>query len=357
MSFFKEMIEHSQPTLGEEEKRAILDVLGSNYIAEGEEVHKFEKEMAKYVGATGGVVTSTGTLGLHLALICLDLTKNDEVIIPSYTCRSVLNAVLYSGAKPVLCDVDCDDYNISLFAAKKRITKKTKAVIVPHMFGHPARVDEFKKLGVHIIEDCAHSIGAKYKKRKVGSFGDVALFSFEGTKYIVTGEGGMVLANSQRLLNKLRKLKEPDSSDFLTKYTYRMTDLQAAIGRVQLKKLEGLIKKRRSIAKIYTQAFRGASARLPKDCEGGRHIYQRYMIQIKGDIHAFMAKCLKRGIKVKQPVKPYALHRYLGESAKHFPNTEYIMNSAVSIPIYSSLTDNQVNLIIETVKRLLKEHA
>ena len=351
------MIEHSNPTLGIKEKQALSKLIDQNYIAEGNQVHCFENELSKYIGVKGGVATSTGTLGLHLALSALDLKKSDEVIIPSYTCRSVLNAVLYSSLKPVLCDVDFENYNISFSEAARVLTKKTKAIIIPHMFGCPVSINEFKKLKLHIIEDCAHSIGAEYKGHKVGSMGELSLFSFEGTKYIVAGEGGMVLAGSQKLLKRLKNLKEPNSNDHLIKYTYRMSDLQAAVGRVQLRQLETFIRKRRSIAKIYDNAFKSYPILLPKTQRDSEHIYQRYMIQIPGNINTFMKKCLKKGIKVKQPVKPYALHEYLGLPPKDFPNTEHIMRSAVSLPIYPSLTNKQVNFITLTIRGLLEDHA
>lgn len=348
------MIEHSMPTIGKEEERAIIDVLKGNYLAEGSTVRKFEEGLAKYIGSRGGVATSTGTLALHLALISLGVGKDDEIIIPSYLCRSVLNSILYSGARPVLCDVNTEDYNISPDEARKKITKKTKAIIVPHMFGCPAEIDRFRNMGVYVIEDCAHSIGGEYKGRKVGSWGDLSIFSFEGTKYIITGEGGMVLANSNVLLNKLKRLKEPNSLDYKIKYTYRMTNLQAAIGRVQLSRLNGFIRKRRAIAKIYNRVFFGCNIKLPKDYPERLSIYQRYMVEIDGEIFSFMKRCYRKGIKVKQPIKPYPLHRYLNLPARDFPNTEYIMRSAVSIPIYPSLTDKQIRYILKGVKEALQ---
>ncbi|MFA5260754.1 MAG: DegT/DnrJ/EryC1/StrS family aminotransferase [Candidatus Omnitrophota bacterium] len=351
------MIEHSRPTLGQEEKKAVLKILASNYIAEGPEVHRFEDEVAAYIGSSGAVATSTGTLGLHLALLCLDLKPGGEIIIPSYTCRSVLNAILYCRAKPVLCDIDLDTYNLSVTDTQKKITNRTQAIIVPHMFGYPAPVGQFKKLGVPIIEDCAHALGTEYQGRKAGHWGDLALLSFEGTKYIVTGEGGMVLANSSRLLSRLRRLKERDSRDFLVKYTYRMTDLQAAIGRAQLIKLENFIKKRRAIANIYDKALTSVTEKHPMDCINGRHIYQRYMIQVRGNIRELMKQCLQKGIKVKQPVKPYPLHHYLGLSGRLFPNTEHVMRSAVSVPIYPSLTKKEISHITQTLPPLLKRYA
>lgn len=347
------MIEHSKPAIGKEENIAVAKVIKSGYLAQGSITKAFEDELSAFIGAQGGVATSTGTLALYLALLAIDIKPKDEVIIPSYVCRSVLNAVQYCGANPVLCDVSLDDYNICFKDAKKNITAHTKAIIVPHMFGSPAAIGEFKGSGLYIIEDCAHSIGATYKNKKVGSWGDLSVFSFEGTKMIVSGEGGMVLANSKGLLEKLRKLKEPDSLDFKTKYVYRMTDMQAAVGRVQLKRLPYFIKRRKEIAQEYNEEFKGLGVELPVLPEKGEHIFHRYMIRIKPDIHKFMASCIKGGVKVKQPVKPFALHSYLGLNAKTFPNTETIMKRAVSVPIYPSLTVKQIKLIINTVKKEL----
>lgn len=347
------IIEHSKPTIGKEERDAVLRVLKTSFLAEGQQVKQFEDEICSYIGAKGAVATSTGTLALHLALLSLGVGKNDHVIAPSYVCRSVLNAILYCGARPVLCDVNREDHNISFLLAKKKISGRTKAIIVAHMFGCPAEIDRFKTLGVPIIEDCAHSIGAEYRGRKVGSWGDLSIFSFEGTKYIVTGEGGMVVSNSSRLLKSLKALKKPESFDYKRKFTYRMTDLQAAIGRVQLSKLEYFIRKRNVIVSKYNDAFSCLDMELPQVASHGRHVFHRYMVKIKQDIHSFMKRCEKAGVKVKQPVKPYPLHRYLGFSDKNFPATSSIMKSAISVPIYPLLKTQQITHIIKTVRQLI----
>ena len=345
------MIEHSKPSIGKEEEEAALRVLRTKFLAEGDEVRKFEAEVCACIGAEGALATSTGTFALHLALLSLHIGKGDEVILPSYTCRSVLNAVLYCNATPVICDVNTHDYTISLKDAQRKITRHTKALLVAHMFGCPAPMDAFKKLGIPVIEDCAHAVGAVYLGRKVGSWGDLSVFSFEGTKYMVTGEGGMVLANNTHLCQRLRSLKEPDSLTPPIKYTCRMTDLQAAIGRAQLKKLPFFIEKRRYIAKRYHEWLKKFDVVLPLDkC----HIFHRYMIQIKGDIHSFMDACLRKGVKVKQPVKPFPLHRYVRLPAKDFPVTEYLMHAAVSVPLYPSLTEKELNLIEKVVSGELK---
>ena len=343
-------IEHSKPTIGKEEKQSLINVLKTGFLAEGDVVRKFEQELSEHIGSNGAVATSTGTLALHLALVTLGVGKGSEVIVPSYVCRSLLNALAYSGARPVVCDVNKKDYNISFAHARKKISRRTKAVIVPHMFGCPAEVDKFKSLGIFVIEDCAHSIGAQYKDKNLGSWGDLAVFSFEGTKYIVAGEGGMVAANSPALLKKMRELKDLDSLGYKTKYTYRMTNLQAAVGREQLLKLGSFIKKRQTIATAYSSAFSGLNLDLPSDTYAGRHIFHRYMVGMQQDITAFMKRCYRKGVKVKQPVKPLPLHRYLGLSDSDFPNTVHIMRSVVSIPIYPSLTSKQLEYIIRVVK-------
>lgn len=347
------MIEHSRPTIGEPEIQAVLKVLKSRLIYEGETVRKFEDDLSTYIGARGAVATSTGTAALHLALVSLGVVPGDEIILPCYVCRSVLNSILYCDATPVLCDINSRDYNISFLEAKRKITRKTKALIVPHMFGYPADMEQLKTLGVPIIEDCAHAIGSKYQGRMAGSFGDLAVCSFEGTKYITTGEGGAVVANSGILLKKLRRLKEPDARDSKIKYTYRMTNLQAAIGRAQLIQLPYFIKKRRAIAKAYHDAFACYPVSLPVEQPGKLHTFQRYMITMKADTDSFMANCLRKGVKVKRPVKPFLLSQYLGCSSRNYPNSMRAMRSAVSIPIYPSLTKKDVAYIIHTVCREL----
>jgi dTDP-4-amino-4,6-dideoxygalactose transaminase len=348
------MIEHSKPTIGKPEKEAVLKVIDGGIIYEGNTVEKFENKLAETIGSRGAVAASTGTQALHLALLAIRLAPGDEIIIPNYVCRSVLNAVLYCGARPVLCDVDSDTYNIDFERAKKLLNRKTRAVIVAHMFGLPAEISRFRELGVYVIEDCAHSIGAKYHGRRAGSFGDLSVFSFEGTKYITTGEGGAVLANSAVLLNRLRRLKEPEARDCRIKYTSRMTNIQAAIGCVQLDRLPAFIKRRREIAAIYNSAFSGLPLGLPKVPPGRTHIFQRYMVKLEKCADKFMAYCFSKGVKVKRPVKPLLLNQYLGLPIKDYPCSRQIMRSSVSIPVYPSLTEKELRLIITTVKNGLK---
>ncbi|MFH1460430.1 MAG: DegT/DnrJ/EryC1/StrS aminotransferase family protein [Candidatus Omnitrophota bacterium] len=345
-------IQHSFPLIGNAEKNALNKVLNTSFLAQGREVEKFEKGVSEYVGCFHAQAVNSGTAALHLALLALDIKAGDEVIIPNYVCRSVLNAVQYARARPVLCDVDKRTFNILPAALKSKINKRAKAVIVAHMFGFPAQMDELKKIRIPIIEDCAQSIGADFKGKLVGSFGDLSIFSFEGTKTITTGEGGMILTNSQKLSNKITRFKEPYEKDQMPKYTFRMSDLQAAIGRVQLKKLPGFIFRRRKIAQIYRKAFKNLKVDLPFENDNMIHSYHRFIISLKkkNQINKVINYCQKKRVMVKRPIKHYALNQYLGISNKLFPNTDFIMKHCISIPIYPALSEAEIMRIIKVVK-------
>jgi len=345
------MIPHSRPTISKEDVNSVADNLISGQIASGKETALFEKEMSEYIGLLGGVATNSGTNALHLALKAIGIKPGDEVVLPSYVCASVLSAVNYTGATPVLADIESNGYNISPESAGKKISKKTKAILVPHMFGTPANLDKLLALGVPIIEDCAQSVGSEYNGKKAGSFGDVSVFSFYATKLITTGQGGMVLTNSPKLLENLANLTKYDElEEYRIAHNYELTDFSAALGRNQLKQLGAFIKKRNEIAKIYDAAFEktGKIGRLSK--EG---ICFRYVVEVDNP-DRFIGAMKKYGVNCAKPVfKP--LHQYFGLSkAQEFPNTERAMNRAVSIPIYPSLTEPEIMQVLNAIKETIK---
>lgn len=350
------MITHSKPSIEQDDIRAISEVLNSGQIAQGSMVDKFERELSKFIGVREGVATNSGTSALHLALLALDIKEGDEVIIPSYVCTALLNAINYVHAKPVIADINMEDFNISVSDIEKKIGEKTKAIIVPHMFGLAADIDELLNFGVTVIEDCAHSIGAAYKGKMVGSFGVISMFSFYATKMLATGEGGMAVSNSDELLERMRDLREYDfKSDYKVRYNYKMTDMQAALGISQLSKLPTFIDKRRLIANYYNEEFSGIDAILPTSKKHKEHIFYRYVVRVKKDmdIKKRFDEFKRKDVICDAPVyKP--LHVYLGLSKKDFINTEEVMNSAISIPIYPSLTGNELNYISRIVKEVLK---
>ena len=204
-------IPHSKPTVGQEEAKGIQEILASGRIATGEEVERFEQEMASYLGLKGGVASASGTAALHLSLLALGVKEGDEVIIPSFTCSALLNAVHYCRATPIVVDIDEETMNISLSATRKALSKKSSAIVVPHMFGHPVEnISDFLSLGPAVIEDCAQSLGATSNGTMTGTSGEIAVFSFYATKVITTGQGGMVVSQNEDLLEHVRDVREYD---------------------------------------------------------------------------------------------------------------------------------------------------
>ncbi|MDP3286082.1 MAG: DegT/DnrJ/EryC1/StrS aminotransferase family protein, partial [Desulfobacterales bacterium] len=224
-----QIIPHSRPTIDQEETAAVVSVLQSGQLAQGEQVLYFEKALALLIGVVGAVAVSSGTAALHLALLALEIGEDDEVVIPSFVCPALLNAIRYVRAVPVLADINPETFNMDVRDLRKRLTGKTKAIIVPHIFGLPADIREIVSLGVPVIEDCAQSLGSRYEGSPAGSFGALSVFSFYATKVICTGEGGMIASGDSQLLGKIRDLRDYDEKDDgRLRYNYKLTDLQAA---------------------------------------------------------------------------------------------------------------------------------
>ena len=348
----KGIIPHSKPFLGIEEIKAVSSLLRSGQISNGEKVSKFERAFANFIGDKNGVAVNSGTAAIHLSLLALGVGKGDEVIIPSFVCSALLNAVNYVSGKPVIVDVRKDTFNIDPEEVKKAITKKTKAIIVPHLFGLAANIEPLLKLGVSVIEDCAQSIGALYKGELTGSLAPISVFSFYTTKVICTGEGGMVLSNNSKLLNRIRDLREYDKkADFKTRFNYKMTDLQASIGIEQLKKLPDFIKKRRLIAEVYNRELKNSGLELPVEPKGYKHIYYRYVVNSKRPEEIDLKFFHERGVYCERPVdKP--LHKYIKTSNK-FPVTKSFEKTAISVPIYPALKDEEIERILKVFKKVL----
>ena len=339
------IIPHSRPTISEEDISSVVTNLRSGLLAYGEEVARFERDLSSYIGVLGGVATNSGTSALHLALEALGIRPSDEVVVPSYVCASVLHAVKCTGASPVLADIGVGGYNIASKSVAKRITRNTKAVIVPHLFGLAADIDELLQLGLPIIEDCAQAIGAQYKGKKLGSYGTVSTFSFKATKLMTTGHGGMVATNSKEILEKLRDLAKYDELDeYHASHNYLLTDFQAALGRSQLKQLGSFIERRREIARMYDDVFKDIGQNTQ---EVGDGIIFRYVVDVD-NADRYIEAMRKRGVYCARPVfKP--LHEYIVADGE-FPNTERAMSRTVSIPIYPSLSDEEIEYVCKAVE-------
>ena len=341
------IIPHSRPLLGDREARSATDVILSGQLAQGKQVEAFERDVCREVGLRSACAVSSGVAALHLALMALGVGKSDQVIVPSFVCTALLHAVRYVGAVPVVADVDPTTGNMAPEDAAKKVTSGTKAIIVAHMFGMPADIAGLSELGPPVIEDCAQSIGACFDGRPLGTWGEAAVFSFYATKVIAAGEGGMLASNSTDLVGRALDLRDYDNrDDDAVRYNYKMTDLQAAIGRVQLSRLRSFLERRRMIAEKYDTAFRELNVGLPARCPG--RIYFRYAIRLRGGAEPdlWIRKLRAKGVQSARPVyRP--LHLYVG--AGDCPRALDAWHRWLSIPIYPSLSDESVERVIRAV--------
>lgn len=340
-------ISHSRPSVGQEEIQAVTEVLRSGQLAEGPCVDRFEKSMAAFMGIAGGVAVSSGTVALELALRALGVGPGDNVILPSYVCAAPWLAVQRVGAQGRLVDVDPETFNIDPQKARKARTARTRAIIVPHMFGLPADLSALQALGVPLIEDCAHTLGATERDRAVGTVGALAVCSFYATKLLCTGEGGMVLSNDGALLEKVRALRAYDGAPSLVTAScnYKMTDVQAAIGLAQLTRFPAFLARRAELAVLYRAHLSSNLYRLPVVPEGRTHIYYRFVLKVPSeaqaaqDLTSFIARLDRQGIQCRKPVfRP--LHRYLDLTG--FPVSDEADQTALSVPLYPTMEDADV---------------
>jgi len=346
------IVTHSRPTIDQDDIRAVSRVLASGNIAQGKKVKEFENELAKLVGTKHAIACSSGTTALHLALLGLGVGPRDEVIMPSYVCSSVYQATLHTHATPKVVDIDLTDLNLSADTIKQQLSPRTKALIVPHMFGTPAKLDELLELGIPIIEDCAQSLGAEHKGRKVGSIGELSIFSFYATKMITTGEGGMVLTNNSEFYSRINDARDCDNKPPIpTKYNYKMTDFQAALGLSQLKKLQHFIQRRRQIASLYTSRFSEHNVTVSREHPDRMSVFYRYIVMVD-KLEYVQRNAKKKGVMCEKPVwKP--LHNSL-TNAK-CPNADYAYAHALSVPLYPGLSEEEIQYVVENLETIFRK--
>lgn len=346
-------IPHSRPSLDDEEILALKNVLASGQLAQGSQVQSFEEELGRFLELPPGVATSSGTTALHLALLSLGVGPGDEVLLPSYVCSAPLHAVYHSGATPVLVDVDPATGNMDPDDLKKRLTSKSKAIIAVHLFGLPAEMDEILALGLPVIEDCAQSLGANLGDQMLGTLGAIAICSFYATKLITTGEGGMLLSRDPSLPARARDLRDYDKRDsFAIRFNYKMTDLQAGLGRSQLGKLEGFLGQREKLASVYTEQLSSLPCTLPPPHKG--RIYYRYVISVRQDVLDLIQGIARDGIEAARPVyRP--LHKYL--NLEGYSGTEMAWNSHLSLPIHPSLSSEEVRRVCQALQHALRKNS
>jgi dTDP-4-amino-4,6-dideoxygalactose transaminase len=345
-----DIIPHSRPYISDTDIKAVTNALKSGQLSQGPRVKEFERRLEDFIGKKKAAAVSSGTSALHLALLALDIREKDEVIIPSFVCAAVLNSVNYAGATPVIVDIEPLNFNISAAAARRAITRRTKAIIVPHMFGFPAELEELSGLGIPLIEDCAQAIGASFKGGHAGSFGLLSVFSFYATKVLTTGEGGMVLSDSEELISRIKDLRDYDNRDiYVLRYNYKMTDVQASLGISQLAFLKNFIAKRREIASRYFEEFKDCDFFLPIRKEGKEPIYYRFVVKTKSKASPYLEKLQQKKVMCQRPVY-IPLHLYFNLSG--FPNTMEAWERTISIPLYPSLREEEIERIIAVVKEI-----
>ncbi len=362
------MIPVANPLLGEEEAKAVYDVVKSGRISMGKEVESFEKEFKTCVRARNAIAVNNCTAALHACLVAMGIKEGDEVIIPSLTFISTANVVLFEKAKPILAECDPRTYNITTENIGKLITKRTKAIIPVDMNGMPVDYEPILELAekhsIPIILDSAESLGAEYKKRKVGSIAPVHCFSFYPNKNITTGEGGMITTNDDEFAEKIRIIinqgQEGRYHHTTLGYNYRMTDVLAAIGRAQLKKLEFALKEKADIVERYNHAF--------ADCKGvevpfvpdyvTRHAWYMYAISVKKEKRdSIVQKLSAAGIETRlsfPPIHTQPLYQKLfGFKNETLPITYDAWCKLIDIPIWVGLSKEDQDSIVSTIKRQL----
>jgi perosamine synthetase len=346
------MIPHSRPYLDEEDHRGVLDVLKSGQLVQGERVAAFEEAFCREMNLPGAVAVSSGTAALHLALLALGIGTGDEVILPSYVCTALWHAVRYTGATPVLADIEGDAYSLSTLDIRRRLTKKTKTIIVPHMFGQSADMATLLNLGPPLVEDCAQSLGSHYQGEPTGTFGAVAIFSFYATKVIATGEGGMVVSRNGKLIDAIREMRDYDRKKTLaTHFNYKLTDLQAALGISQLKKLPFFNARRQEIARRYDRVLQDAGQTPPVRKPDRDHGYFRYVFLLDS-MNRFLNDMVRQRVICRKPVfRP--LHDYLELTG--YEVTNHVWQHAVSVPIYPGLTDEEVETVTSHMQTILSK--
>jgi len=341
------IIPHSRPFLGAEEAHAVTEVITTGGLAEGPVTAAYERELGERMGCAHAVAVSSGTAALHLALAALGIGAGDEVIIPSFVCTALFHAVAAVGATPVPADIDPATLNLDPGDVERRITARTRALILAHMFGRMADPGPFTRFGLALIEDCAHALGATCADRQAGSFGHAAVVSSYATKMIATGEGGAVATSSAPLASAVRDLKQYDHRPLdRVRCNCKFTELQAAMGCVQLRRLDEFIRRRREIAARFRSSLGPPAGDTDRE---GEHVYFRYVIDAGSNADDFIRAARLNGIACERPVHE-PLHRLLNRTG--FPATEEMWRRCVSIPIYPALTAAEVEHIVSVAASL-----
>ncbi|PVX24547.1 MAG: aminotransferase DegT [Candidatus Bathyarchaeum sp.] len=359
----------AKPNFGKEEQDAVKEVLESGILASGPKVKAFEKEYSEYVGVKHSVAVINGTVALDVALKTLDIGAGDEVITSAFSFIASSNCILFQNAKPVFADIDPKTFNIDPEDVAEKITSKTKALIPVHLFGQPANMDALMEIAqdnkIALVEDAAQAHGAEYEGQKTGSIGDVGCFSFYATKNMTEGEGGILTTDNQKLADRARLLiNHGQSSKYhhdTLGYNYRMTEMCAAIGSVQLNKINGFNEKRIKNAQLLSNGIREINGlTVPYVDKAVRHVFHQYVVRVeenycvdRDELADYLAE-KGVGVAIHYPVPIYrqGLYQKLGYKNTVCPNTEDACNSVLSLPVHPLVDKKDVEYILEALEEI-----
>ena len=357
------MIPIAKPFIGDEEIKEVEAVLRSGFIAQGPKVAEFEEKFAEYIGTRHAIATSSGTTALHVALLCAGIGKGDEVITTPFSFAATANSVLYAGGKPVFVDIDPKTYNINPEKIEEAVTDKTKAIMPVHLYGQPADMDQICRIAedhdLKVIEDAAQAHGAIYHGRKVGSIGDMACFSFYPTKNITTGEGGIITTDDDAFDKDARAIRahgESERYEHVTLgYNFRMTDIAAAIGVVQIKRLEEFNEKRIENAEYLTEHINSIEGiEPPYVAENVRHVFHQYTVRVadgkRDELKEFLnSEGVGTGVHYPRTIYKQKLYEDLGYTAD-CPEAEKAAAEVLSLPVNPTLTAEDFGKIVSVLQ-------
>lgn len=362
------MIPIAKPIIGEEEKKAVLEVLNSGVLAQGAKVKELEEKFAQLCGTKYAIAVNSGTAAIHTALYALGIKEGDEVITTPFTFAATATPILMQHAKIVFADVKPDTFNIDPEEVKKKITKMTKAIIVVDLFGQPADYDELQKIadehGLAIVEDACQAVNAEFKGKKTGSFGKVAAFSFYATKNMMCGEGGILTTNDETIYEKAKMFRHHGQSEKVRYvhqdlgYNYRLTDLQAAIAVEQLKKIDAFTNKRMENATLLTDGLKTMHGIIvPSIKSGVKHVFHQYTIKVDGFkfnrdrlMEYLTSKGIGNAIFYPKPLHLQPVFKKAGYKESDFPVAERLVKQVVSLPVHPSVSREDIKTIIRAFK-------
>jgi len=360
------MINMAKPQIGDEEKRAVMEVLDSGMIAQGPRVKAFEEAFAQMCGVKHAIATASGTTALHVALLANGIGKGDEVITSAFTFIASANSILYVGAKPVFVDIDPRTFNLDTNLIEKAITKNTKAILPIHLYGLPCDMDPIMKIaekhGLVVIEDACQSHGAEYKGHKAGSFG-TGTFSLYATKNITSGEGGMITTNDDIIDEKCRVIRQHGMRkryyhDELG-FNFRMTDILAAIGLEQLKKIGKFNAQRQANAKFLSENLKGVT--VPFVPPGLTHVFHQYTVRVPDGKRDAMRTYLQDhgvGSEVFYPVPIHKQSFYVSDLGykDKLPKTDHATVEVLSLPVHAALSSTDLETIVSAVNDFMEKN-